>query len=132
MDEKRILAYELLAPYFINPAICGRYNGLCAYHTPDGRRCVAGKCMTAPENFGSSVDSINRILEKYGQSTVFLPEYVDKFTGIEWSDLQIIHDAIATNTLVHDSPLFDTKEFNAYCVEKGYTISPNIKFYEDC
>ena len=132
LDEKRILAYELLAPYFIDPATCGRQNGLCAYHTPDGRTCIAGKCMIEPEKFSNSSDPIMRILERDGQSAVFLPEYVDKFTTNEWENLQDTHDNVAQNTEVYDNAIFDTKEFKAYCVEKGYTIHPNVKFYEDC
>lgn len=132
LDEKRILAYELLAPYFIDPATCGRYNGLCAYDTPDGRRCIAGKCMIEPEKFSITSYPIMRILERDGQSAVFLPEYVDKFTNDEWADLQDTHDAVAVTSEVYNNSIFDMKEFKAYCTEKGYTISPNVKFYEEC
>ena len=132
MDEKRKLAYELLLPYFIDPAICGIQNGLCSYYTPDGRTCIAGKCMIDPQKFANSSDPIRKIIEIYGQIGTFKPDIVDKFTNDEWRGLQNIHDAIATTALIYDNSIFNTKEFKMYCVENNHTIYHSVKFYEDC
>jgi hypothetical protein len=110
LEEKKSIALSLLAPYYINPNICGiqflddaidtpkkHREYRCSYVTQDGNMCIGGSAMN--EEFRNShrhsLETIDAILSRYEQSEVFKPELVDVFSENEWVDLQNAHDSIA-------------------------------------
>lgn len=93
---KKKFALEQIAPYFKNPEICGiNERGKCAYITPNGKMCIAGKNMIdLPITEEIAIDSI---IETCGQD-IFKPEARNILSSSEWFYLQKIHDAIAKST----------------------------------
>ncbi len=95
--EKKEFALSQLAPYLADPSTCGvdKNGESCAYLTPDGRMCVAGKNMITPKDYG--IASISTLLEQNNQEQegIFKPEVVGILTNKEWNTMQRIHDTIA-------------------------------------
>lgn len=67
----------------------------CTYYTEEGKSCIAGRAMINPKAFEFDDINIQAILDKYGQ-TIFKPEYRGLLNQIQWTQLQGIHDLLAT------------------------------------
>ena len=119
MKTAKQIALELIAPYYIDPTICGIENGECKYLTEDGKMCVAGKCMIDAEQWG--IDRIGYILLEEQEEEVFTPEFVNVFNSLQWTRLQNIHDNIAHNNKTRVKKeivklnLFTLAELEEYC-----------------
>jgi hypothetical protein len=121
-------ALSQIAPYFKDNSTCGitkdsNEKFWCCYLTPDGKMCVAGKNLL-PEIREKHKDnysmSIGTILDDANndQSKVFIPEAVDILSKMQWEEMQMIHDRIATgdaiNHLVKQLGLFTYEELEEY------------------
>lgn len=131
MSEKTLLALQLIVPYLVDPTTCGyNYNyEECQYITPDGKMCVAGKCMLHPSDYRPS-DPIDKIIldsVETGQP-VFKSEYVNKFTPNEWRNLQSIHDVIATGQEVSNFDFFTPEQLIIYVIVNDLTLSHSITY----
>jgi len=94
---KKEFALAQIAPYFKNPKTCAvdELTGKCMYLAKDGKMCIAGKNLIDPKKWNFS-SSISVLIGTYGEE-IFKPEARGILSREEWSNLQILHDAIAFN-----------------------------------
>jgi len=119
MKQPKQIALELIAPYYIDPTICGIEDGECRYTTSTGKHCVIYGCMQDPDKWGNQ--SIDDILFDNLQINVFKSEWLNIFTDRQWINIQAIHDNLAGehpqefSLCIEALNLFTLAELEEYC-----------------
>lgn len=112
-------ALAQIAPYYLDPSICGVDEVGCRYFTDDGKMCVLGKNLINPEQFKDVNIRACRLLTSQDESIL-----KEESRGIlkyhEWDYLQGIHDHIATTggeleNYNFTNSLFTLQELKQYC-----------------